>query len=62
MTRAQPRVIFKPPKGTLGQKKTNDKSQCSIYQAYEVLHGYIEIYVQLFRKALQSHIIHYNSC
>lgn len=39
------------------------KSQCSIYQAYEVLHEYIyiDIYLNLFRKALQSHIIPYNS-
>lgn len=50
MTGAQPEVTFKPPKGgkfmlldnmKYERKKKDDESQCSIYQAYEVLHEYI---------------------
>lgn len=51
---AQPEVTFKPPlegkimlldnmKHTKRTKQNKKKGQCSIYQAYEVLHEYIDI-------------------
>lgn len=44
--------------GQYEDKIKNEKSQCSICQAYEVLCEYILLYLYLFRKALQS----YYSC
>lgn len=47
--------------GQYEDKIKNEKSQCSICQAYEVLWEYIYSYIFTFLEKLFSHIIHVDS-